>query len=583
MTAARVHYTVDLSARNAHLYAVEARFEVGGGPIDLKLPVWTPGSYLVREYPRHLEGMAAYDQEGRPLPVGKIDKATWRVEAAPARHITVRYRVYAHDLTVRAAHLDDSHGFWNGACLFLYTDALRHAPLRVSVRLPEGWRLSTALEPDPLDPKALCAESYDELVDSPVETGTHEVIPFTVSGRPHELAVWGYVPIPRDELVSDLTKIIDVQAALFGGLPYPRYTFLLLSSPNSYGGLEHARSSTLLTSPFSFAPRKKYEEFLELVSHEFFHLWNVKRIHPAALGPFDYQREAYTRCLWVMEGITSYYDRYLLVRAGLKTPKAYLEKLAEELGKIEQTPGRQKQSLEQASFDAWIKFYRPDENSPNSSISYYLKGGIVALLLDLEIRHQTKGARSLDDVMRLFYERYGARGVGFPDDAVQGICEEASGVPLAAFFDRHVRGTAELDAERLLGTVGLTINRSATEDPPGGWLGATIREEGDSAVIGTSLTGGPAETAGLFAGDELVALDGFRIGPTSLKEQLGVRRDGDVVTLTVFRRDQLHTVRVRLGGPPLDKLTLAAKSDATAAEKAAYQAWLGEALPADDS
>jgi predicted metalloprotease with PDZ domain len=577
-----VHYTVDLAGRNAHLYGIEARFATGGGAIDVQLPVWTPGSYLVREYPRHLEGLAAYDQQGRPLPARKIDKATWRVDAREAKRITLRYRVYAHDLTVRAAHLDDSHAFWNGACLFLYTEALRKEPVRVSVQLPEGWRVSTALDPDPLEPGAWRAESYDELVDSPVEAGVHEIIQFTAQDRPHELAIWGHVPMPREELVADLTKIVDVQAALFGGLPYPRYTFLLLSSPSSYGGLEHARSSTLLTSPFSFAPRKKYEEFLELVSHEFFHLWNVKRIHPAALGPFDYQREAYTRCLWVMEGMTSYYDRYLLVRAGLKSQKAYLEKLAEELGKIEQTPGRQKQSLEQASFDAWIKFYRPDENSPNSSISYYLKGGAVALLLDLEIRLKTNGARSLDDVMRLFFQRYGQPGIGFPDDAVEGVCEEAAGVPLGGFFDRHVRGTAELDTERLLGTVGLTIKRSTAEDPPGGWLGATVREEGDSAVVATSLNGGPAETAGLYAGDELIALDGFRVGPTSLKEQLAVRRAGDTIALTVFRRDQLHTVAVRLGEPPLDKLELVPKEGATKEEKAAYEAWLGAPLPAGE-
>ena len=292
-----------------------------------------------------------------------------------------------------------------------------------------------------VSPSVFEAGSYDELVDSPFEAGTHEVLSFQAVGKPHRLAIWGHVPVARDKLVTDIPKIIAAAAGLFDGtVPYDDYTFLLLSSPGGYGGLEHRKSTTLLTSPFSFSPRKKYEEFLELVAHEFFHLWNVKRIRPAVLGPFDYQREAYTRSLWVMEGITSYYDRLLLVRAGLKKPRAYLATLADELGKIADTPGRLRQSLEEASFDAWIKFYRPDENSANSSISYYLKGGIVAMLLDLAIRTRSEGVRSLDDVMRLLWRRHGARDVGFSDAEVQGLFEEAAGCSLDDLFARYIRG-----------------------------------------------------------------------------------------------------------------------------------------------
>src|SRR5581483_10541963 len=328
-----VEYTVELRDRHAHLYAVEARFPSGGALLDLKLPVWTPGSYLIREYPRHVQEVSADDGEGRALAVSKRDKATWQVDARDARRIRVRYRVYAYDLTVRAAHLDDTHGFWNGACLFLYMDALAGRPARVTVNAPDGWRTTVALDAAPGEPHTFVAANYDELVDSPFEVGTHELVEFTALDKPHRLAIWGGVDKPRGELTADISKIIETHAALFGGVPYSDYTFILLSAPNCYGGLEHARSSTLLTSPFAFAPRKKYEEFLELVSHEFFHLWNVKRIHPDALGPFDYQREAYTRSLWVMEGVTSYYDRYALVRAGLQKPKAYLDKLGEELAK----------------------------------------------------------------------------------------------------------------------------------------------------------------------------------------------------------------------------------------------------------
>jgi predicted metalloprotease with PDZ domain len=577
-----VEYRIDLADRHAHLFSVEARFPVGGGDVDLKLPVWTPGSYLVREFGRHLQDVVCTSGEGGPLPVRKVDKATWRVDARGATGVIARYRVYANDLTVRSAHLDDTHGFFNGACVFLYTDALTASPARVTVEAPAGWRVTVGL-PNAAKgehPHSFLARDYDQLVDSPFEVGTHELLAFSAQGKPHRLAIWGKVPIARDQLLGDFIKIVDAAAALFGdGVPYDDYTFILMLAPNQYGGLEHGKSCALLSSPFTFHPRKKYEEFLELVSHEFFHLWNVKRIHPEALGPFDYQREAYTRCLWVMEGITSYYDRHLLVRAGLQKPDKYLEKLAEEIGKIAGIPGRKRQSLEESSFDAWIKLYRPDENSGNSSISYYLKGGAVALLLDLEIRAHTGAKRSLDDLMRLLWQRYGKDGKGFPDDAVQALAEEASGLDLGAFFDRHVRGHEELDAARILRTVGLQLTAEREDgDEPQPWLGITTREDGDALLVATVIDAGPAMQAGLYANDQLVALDGFRAENATLKDRLAAKKPGDRVTFTVFRRDELRTVEATLAEKPLDHYKIAPAPDATDAEKALYQAWMGAPL-----
>ncbi len=584
MSESPVEYSVELEDRHAHLYRVEAHFPVGGAAIDLQLPIWTPGSYLIREYPRHVQELAADDGHGRSLPVEKVDKATWRVDAREAKSVRVRYRVYGWDLTVRSAHLDDTHGFWNGACLFLYHAPLAARPARVRVRAPEGWRVTTALDAAP--DGAFHAANYDELVDSPFEVGPHELVHFTAQDRPHRLAIWGKVERDRAELTRDLTKIIDAQAALFGGVPYPHYTFILLAAPNAYGGLEHARSSTLLTSPHSFATRKKYEEFLELASHELFHLWNVKRIHPSVLGPFDYQREAYTRALWMMEGVTSYYDRLMLVRAGLQQPKTYLEKLGEELQRIAATPGRLRASLEEASFDAWIKHYRPDENTVNSTISYYLKGGVVALLLDLEIRARSRGERTLDDAMRLFWTRYGARGEGFAEEVVQRTVEEATGVELGGFFDKLVRGRDELDAAPFLRAVGLRVKTSLADEPAegepaGGWLGATLKEDAALTVSG-ALDGGPAVAAGLYAGDEIVALDGFRVDLSGLKERLASRKPGDKAAFTIFRRDELRSVTVTLGERPHDKFQVVPVEDPSDAERAAYRAWLGADLPAAD-
>jgi len=580
-----VAYRIDLMQRHAHLYTVEALFPAKGATLELKLPLWTPGSYLIREFERHLQDLTCEDSDGQKLPVTKVDKATWRVETRGVGRVRARYRVYAWDLTVRSAHLDDTHGFWNGACVFLYAEGQSALPARVTVIPPAGWKVTVGLDADANDPLTFRADSYDTLVDSPFECGTHEVLEFSAQGKRHRLAIWGRVETPREQLSGDFQRIIDAAQGVFGDpLPYPDYTFLLMVAPNQYGGLEHSRSCALLASPFTFAPRKKYEEFLELVSHEFFHLWNVKRIHPDMLGPFDYQREAYTRSLWVMEGVTSYYDRYLLVRAGLKDPKSYLEKLAEEIGKIAAIPGRFRQSLEESSFDAWIKLYRPDENSVNSTISYYLKGGVVALLLDLEIRSRTEGRRTLDDVMRLLWQRHGKSGQGFADGALQALVEEASGIRLDEFFARNVRGREELDCNPLLRTVGLELKIGGDEEDEKTrevWLGCTFKDNGDTVLIASALDGGPATASGLYAQDEIIALDNFRVDLAGLKERLATRKAGDQVTLTLFRRDELRTVVATLADKPPEKYEIVPVAKPSDAQRAAYLAWLGKPFPTD--
>lgn len=582
-----VDYTIDITDRHSHLISVEARFPLQTDTVLLRMPVWTPGSYLIREYERHVQELACDDGEGRALPVTKIDKSTWRVDARGASVVRARYRVYAYELTVRTAHLDDTHAFWNGAPVCLYAEGHTSLPARVTVVAPAAWRVTVGLPRSAPGEDTFLAANYDELVDSPFEAGTHELIEWTAQGRPHRLAIWGRVEMARDQLTADITRIIDTAVSLFGAPPpYPDYTFILLSSPESYGGLEHARSAALLTTPYTFSPRKKYEEFLELVSHEFFHLWNVKRIHPQALGPFDYQREAYTRSLWVMEGFTSYYDRYLLVRAGLQPPDRYLDKLGEELTKIAGIPGRFRQSLEESSYDAWIKLYRPDENSANSTISYYLKGGVVSLLLDLEIRARSEGRRSLDDVMRLLWQRHGQSGTGFADDAVQSLIEEGSGIGLGAFFDRFVRGRNELDAAPILRTVGLTVKAERDDDDENKtaqvWLGCTLKEQGNAALVTSVLAGGPGVTAGLYANDQIIACDGLRTDCSSLKDRLAARKPGDRVALTLFRRDELRTVTVTLAERPPEKLEIVPLEDATDAEKARYAEWMGQPFPEED-
>ena len=570
----RVSYALAFDGA-AHTIDVTARFdELTGGPVVLRMAAWTPGSYLVRDYARHLIDIRAEDGAGRPLAVAKVDKAGWRIDAGDARELVVRYRVYAHELTVRTSHVTRSHAFVNGAPTYLYLPERAGEPADVRIDAP-GWHVATALAGEG---GARRAKDLDELVDSPIHAGEAPATTFESAGRPVELAVWGRVEpgaATLADLGGDTRKIIDAYAALFGGVPYDRYTFILMLAPGAYGGLEHKASAALLSSPYAFATRKKYEELLELVSHEYFHLWNVKRIRPRALGPFDYGGENYTRSLWVCEGVTSYYDRHVLRRAGLIPAKRYLEKLAEEWGRMLDVPGRRRQSLEESSFDAWIKHYKPDESTVNSTVSYYLKGGLVALCLDLDIRRRTGGARGLDDVMRRLWAEYGARDVGYADADVQGEMERAVDLDLGGFFDRCVRGREDPDLAGALAAAGLLLRAKAEEEAPGGWLGMTTRNADGRLVAAQVLGGGPAEAGGIAPGDEIVAVAGFRVDDKSLGERLAARRPGDEVKVTLFTRDELREVAVVLGEKPTT-WEIVADDTAGDAEKNLRSAWLGE-------
>lgn len=577
-----VEYRVGLDARTSHHYEIEARFPTSPAVdhVELRLPVWTPGSYLVREYQRHLDGLRCADEQGRELAARKTEKSCWRVETQGAREVVARYRIYAHEVTVRTCHLDDGHAYWNGAPMFLYVDALRGLPARVHVDgLPAGWRITTGLERETASSDAdhvYRADDYDALIDAPVEAGSHERLEFSAVGREHAVAVWGRADFDRERFISDLRAIIEAQAALFGGVPYARYAFLMHLVPGGYGGLEHRNSSTVLTSPHAFANERKYQELLELCSHEFFHLWNGKRIRPAALGPFDYQHECHTRSLWVVEGWTSYYDRLFLRRAERITAARWRERLAEDIQRLLRIPGRFQQSIEESSFDAWIKLYRPDESNVNSTVSYYLKGSLVALLLDLEIRARTGHRRSLDDALRLLWREFERTGRGYADESVQPLVEEAAGVTLDDFFARAVRGRDELDFDGPLATVGLELRRTAEGNEDGAWLGANLRQEVRGLRVTETLASSPAELGGLSPGDELIAWNGYRVDDEGVRERLAAGLPGMAARLTLFRRDELRELEVMLGTRPRDRVEVAQVEEPSDEQRAAYEAWMGE-------
>ncbi|MEN9936894.1 MAG: hypothetical protein RLZZ387_3473 [Chloroflexota bacterium] len=594
-------YTISMPEPHTHLYYVRVDLgELEGATLDVALPVWKPGSYMVREFARHVQGFEAR-AGNRPLDWRKLDKSTWRVETGGAEQVSISYQVYAFELTVRTSHLDGTHGYFNPATLCMYVPGRTDEPLTAHVVTPDEWRVTTGLELVSEETgtandftgsvrstsffvrrHTFVAGDYDHLVDSPFECGTHRLLTFAVDGIPHEIAIWGHGNEDDAQILADTQKIVETTRDLFGTLPYRRYVFILLLADGQYGGLEHRNSVSNIFPRWEFRPRRAYERFLALTSHEFYHVWNVKRIRPAPLGPFDYTRENYTRELWVSEGITSYYDNLILQRAGLISAERYLEMIADDIKLLQSQPGRALQSLAQSSFDTWIKLYRPDENSINSSISYYLKGSLVALLLDLEIRHQTGGERALDDVMRHLFDRYPEHGPGFAEEEgfLAAVEEEAgrAGGRFRDLFERYVSGTEELDYERGLALAGLRMAWSHAGVEGGeapAWHGMRLKTEHGKLKVAAVRSDGPAYAAGVYAHDEIIALDGVRVDEDRLKARVSERRPGDTVMVSLFRRDDLLHVQLTLAPAPPDTLKLLAVDDPSESQLAVHESWLG--------
>jgi len=549
---APIRYTLEFPAPHTHYVEVTAAIPAQGrAAVDLTMAVWSPGSYLVREYERHVEALAARGPDGVSLPVEKTRKNVWRVTTAGARTFTLTYRVYGREMGVRSNWIEDAFAMLNGAPTFITLAETGPArPHEVAIRPAAGWkRIMTGLQETA--PGTFVAPDFDTLVDSPIVIGNPDVHEFTVDGKPHYLVNTPASPMfDGARAARDLQRLVEEQRRMWGALPYERYLFLNMIT-EAGGGLEHKNSTLLMTSRWTTRTRKAYVSWLELCSHEFFHAWNVKRLRPVELGPFDYQNEVYTRSLWISEGFTDYYGELLVHRAGLSTREEYLDALSNQIEALQTTPGRLVQSAGMASFDAWIRQYRPDENSPNVSISYYTKGAVLAFVLDGTIRKATRGARSLDDVMRAAYAKYsGARG--FTPDQFRQVAEEVSGLDLRSFWSHAVEGTEELDYSDALEAFGLRFKpvEAASDDPRTGWLGASTRNDNGRLIVSQVRRGTPASEAGLNVDDEILAIDDYRVQADRLARRLEQYRPGDRVELLVARREQLRRLQVTLGAEP---------------------------------
>jgi predicted metalloprotease with PDZ domain len=588
-SAAGPSYVLSFPKPETHLFEVEMTIpNVRSPQLDVQMATWTPGSYLQREFERNVQDFKA-DDAGQPLTWEKVNKASWRITtgagATQPKTIRATYRVYANELATQTSHLDATHAYFNGASIFMYVPALRNRPHRLKIVPPMAdWRVSSSLAFAPGEDGWFTAIDYDRLVDSPTEVGTHRLLEFTVRGKPHRVTIWGDFQGDEEKLKTDLAEIVEEDAKVFNGLLYDHYTFIVGVQPGIGGGTEHVTANVSLTTPDAFKNDDDYKRFLRLESHEYFHNINVKRIRPIALGPFDYQTENYTHNLWVSEGFTDYYGGLILRRAGLTTVKDYLEDLGKVLAGYEATPGRLIQSAESASFDAWIKQYRPDENSVNTVMSYYTRGDILGMIFDIEIRTRTNGARTLDDVMRLLLDQYGLPKPGFTDAQLKAAFESVVGADLTDFWKRYVSGTDEIDFAGYLAKMGLTLSKEYEKDTPRansktdkpGALGIRTRTTGDRVIVSAVLAGMPAYAAGVNANDELAAIDGRKVDSANAAKVLANLKAGEKVTVTVFRHEKLMNIELTATVKPFDHYVITENKDATDVQKRLRIAWIGE-------
>ena len=546
---------------------------VKGKELKLKMPVWAPGSYLVREFAKNVEDFQV-KSKGEPAKFEKSDKNTWTINLKEQDAVDVTYKVYANELSVRTSFVNDQHAYINGTSVFMYVDGLKENPSKVIVKPYKEWKaISTGLKSGK-DKWELMADNYDILADSPIEIGNQKVFDFTAAGTFHHVAMFGEGNYNEDTLKKDMARIVEACTKVFADAPNKEYTFIIHNITVPSGGLEHINSTTLQVNRWTYSPKKNYKDFLSLVAHEYFHLWNVKRLRPVELGPFNYDKENYTSMLWLSEGFTSYYDEHMMRRVGIANEKEYLETFADDISAIENQPGNKVQSAAESSFDAWIKHYRPNENSYNNTISYYSKGIVLAGILNLEILNATAGEKGLDDVMRYLYENFYKKGnKGITESDMQKAVETIAGKSMEQFFKDHVNGTKTIDYAKVLEYAGLEI-KNANPDSAKVSLGANLVEKEGKLTVRSVIRGSSAYDGGLNAEDEVIAVNGYRVNNDKLAKILANKNIGDKITVTVSRDDVIKNIDVTLKGNSNLKYKLTKKSKLTAEQEKIHKKWL---------
>jgi predicted metalloprotease with PDZ domain len=572
----KVSFEVSFKEPQAHYADVKMELSGISKPyVDVKMPVWAPGSYLVREFSKNVEGFTASNANSK-LRTEKLKKNTWRIYTGTAKSVKVSYSVYAFEVSVRTAFIDATHAFLSPTGIFMYPDKQLAMESTVTIIPFKGWsKVSTGLPAVPGQKFTYQAKNFDILFDSPIEVGNQEVFEFTAAGVKHEVAMYGGGNYNPERLKVDMAKVVEQATAVYGENPNKNYTFIVHNFSRGGGGLEHLNSTVLGASRDGYSTERGYNGFLNLVAHEYHHLWNVKRLRPVALGPFDYENENYTTDLWIAEGFTAYYENKFMLRAGFLSPDDFVATLVSAVAAVENTPGAKVQSAAEASFDAWIKYYRPNENSNNTSVSYYSKGEVNGLLLDLEIANATKGAKSLDDVMKAMYLQCKTTGRGYTDAEFKATAEKISGIGMNEFWAKYVNGTDPVDYQKYFAYAGIkVVDQSADKKTP--YLGiATRKTEGHIMVAAVSRNSG-AWVDGINVGDEVISVDGATAEP-AVEKMAGLlnKKVGDAITVKVRRDDLEKDIKVTLKANPNLKLAPSMDANVTDVQRMVLKRWMG--------
>lgn len=592
---APIAYTLSFPEAAAHYVDVDMQVPSEGvSELVLFMSVWTPGSYLVREYSRNIVRFEAFDMQSRKLDAIKISKNRWKVETGGSEQVRVKYRLFAREINVRGNWVESDFAVINGAPTFLSVVGEYQRPYQVSIELPVGWQTTASSLPPGSEPNTYEVPDFDTLIDSPIIAGSPQIDTFEVDGVTHSLVTLGGGGVwDNARAARNVKRLVETQRDFWGSLPYdePYYVFNLLTG--SRGGLEHKQSLTMTADRWYASSRGGIRSWLSLVSHEFFHAWNGKRLRPIELGPFAYEEENYTRSLWIVEGITSYYQHVLLARAGYNTVDQYLGALSGSIAGTQRTPGRHTQALSCASYDAWIKSYRPDENSVNALFSYYGGGTVAGFLIDAKIQRVSEGKASLDDVMLAAYERFSGES-GYTEDAFIDLASEIAGEDLSDWFEALVRTPGEWDYQPALDWFGLEFEAPKPypsndafplEDEPvdraRGWLGAKTKNEKGHLLVTSVLSDTPAAQAGLSANDEVIAVDHHRVSSSNIQKIVRLLGAGTHVELLVARQGLLKTLPVVLGEEPRSTWRLQVHEDASDAQTIRLETWLSGATSSE--
>jgi predicted metalloprotease with PDZ domain len=572
----KIGFEVSFTEPQAHYAEVEMNISgINKDYVDVKMPVWAPGSYLVREFSKNVEGFKA-SASGKALRFEKVRKNTWRVFGAAAKQLKINYRVYANEVSVRTAFIDDTHAFLSSTGIFMYPEGYLKSPSTVKVIPFKGWsKVSTSLEPVSGQAFTYTAPDFDILFDSPLEVGNQDVFEFTAAGVRHEVAMYGGGNYDKERLKVDMAKVVEQATAVYGENPNKHYTFIVHNFERGGGGLEHLSSTVLGASHNQYGSERGYNGFLELVAHEYHHLWNVKRLRPVALGPFDYDNENYTTNLWIAEGYTAYYENKFMLRAGFSSPEEFVGKLASAVASVENTPGTREQSAAMSSYDAWIKYYRPNENSNNTGVSYYSKGEVIGLMMDLEIANATKGAKSLDDVMKAMYFQCKTLKRGYTDSEFKAMVEKISGISFNDFWAKYVNGTEPVDYKKYFGYAGIDV-KNVNEGRSVPYLGiASGRKEGKIYINAVSRNSA-AWVDGLNVNDEVISVNGVPAEPAVERmAEITGKKVGDVIKVTVIRDGVTKDINVTLKANPNISLAAQMNPAATDLQKAVLKKWMG--------